>query len=70
MMEDYTLSRSLAKLTLKFTLQTTIPKYILADVSPLILNAAFILKFDIKFLTCIYPAFDTLSKQVCSLIEF
>lgn len=69
-MEDHTFSRTLAMLTLKFSLQTTIPKYILADVSPLIFKTAFILKFDIKFPTCIYHAFDTLSKQVCSLIEF
>ena len=70
MMEDHTFSGSLVMLTLEFALKTTIPKYILADMSPLISKPAFILKYDIKFPTCIYHAFATLSKQVCSLIEF
>ena len=44
MMEDHTFSGSLVMLTLEFALKTTIPKYILADMSPLISKPAFILK--------------------------
>lgn len=46
------------------------PKIHLGRCESFDLQAAFILKFDIKFSACIYPVFDTLSKQVCSLIEF